>query len=325
MFIHNKFECYISLYLDDIAIYSASTTHLTIRINDLKTAFQISDLGEASFLRGLHITYTSNCIPLSQELYICTILSQFGMENSNTISIPLPKGITLTKGTTEQPKDQVTLYQSMIGSLMYLVTGTRPDLAYKILFLAQFSSCPTEEHIKAAKHVFRYVNGTQNLGLFYPYTTTNAINVYVDADFAGSLHTRRSTSGYIVLFNNCCISWLLKKKASVAKSTTKAEFVAMSYGTRHLRLLLKGLVDLHLHVPIAMHADNTGANFLAVNPHINVRMKHIAVDFIITREALEDNLFILLKVDSVNNLANICTKILEKPAHKRILGLFGCR
>jgi len=222
MFIHNMFECYISLYVDDSAIYSASTPHLTILSKDLKTAFEISDLGEASFLLGLPITYTSNSIAFTQALYIRTILSQFGMENWNTVSIPLPKGITLTKGTTEQPKDQVTLYQSMIGSLMYLVTGTKPHLMYTISFLTQFSSCPTEEHIKAAKHVFRYVDGTRNLGLFYPYTATNALNVYADADFGGCHDTKRSTSGYIVLFNNCCISWLSKKQASVAKSTTCA-------------------------------------------------------------------------------------------------------
>jgi len=114
---------------------------------------------------------------------------------------------------------------------MYLVIGTRPDLAYTISFLEQFSSSPTDEHIKASKHVFRYVNGMRNLGLFYPYTTTNAIDVYVDADFAGCHDTRRSTSGYIVLFNYCCISWLSNKQSSVAKSTTEAEFVAMSYGT----------------------------------------------------------------------------------------------
>jgi len=174
------------------------------------------------------------------------------------------------KGITEQPKEQVTTYQSMIGSVMYLVTGTRPDLAYTISFLAQLSSCPTDEHIKAAKHVFRYVNGTRNLSLFYPYTTTNTIDVYVDADFAGCQDTRRSTSGYIVLFNNCCVSWLSKKQASVAKSTTDAELVAMSYSTRHIQGLLKGLADLRLHVPIGMHADNTSANFLTVNPQINV-------------------------------------------------------
>jgi len=169
-------------------------------------------------------------------------------------------------GITEQPKEQVTTYQSMIGSLMYLVTGTRPDLAYTISFLAQFCSCLTDENIKAAKHVFRYVNGTRNLGLFYPYTTTNAIDIYVDTDFAGCHDTRRSTSGYIVLFNNWCVSGLSKKEASVAKSTTEAEFVAMSYGTHHISWLLKGLADPRLHVPIAMHTDNTGANFLTVNP-----------------------------------------------------------
>jgi len=69
----------------------------------------------------------------------------------------------------EQPKEQVTTYESMIGSLIYLVTGTGPDLAYTISFLAQFSAYPTDEHIKGAKQVFTYVKGTQNLGLFYPY------------------------------------------------------------------------------------------------------------------------------------------------------------
>ena len=192
------------------------------------------------------------------------------MENFNTVSTALPKGIILTKETTEQPKDQVTKYQSMIGSLMYLVTGTRSDLAYTMLFLTQFSSCPIEEHIRAAKHIFRYVDGTWNLGLFYPHTTTNAIDVYVDTDFFGYIDTRRSTSGYIVLFNNGCISWFSKKQSSIAKSTTEAEFVAMSYGTRHIQWLLKGLTDLRLFAPIAMHADNTGANFLAVNPQITV-------------------------------------------------------
>ena len=264
-------------------------------------------------------------IALTQELYIGTIFSRFEMENSNTVSTPLPKGIIPTKETMEQPKDQVTAYQSMIGSLMYLVTGTRPDLAYTISFLAQYSSCPTEEHIKAAKHVFRYVNGTRNLGLFYPYTTTNAINVYVDADFARCIDTPRSTSGFIVLYNNCCISWFSKKQSSIPKSTTEAEFIAMSYGTRHIQWLLKGLTDLRLSPPITMHADNTGANFLAVNPQINIRTKHIAVDYFITREVFQDNLFILLKVESTNNRADICTKTLAKPAHERMVLLLGCR
>ena len=74
-----------------------------------------------------------------------------------------------------------------------------------------------------------------------------------------------------------------------------------------------------------MHANNTGANFLAVNPQINVRTKHIAVDYFITREVLQENLFVLLKVESTNNHADICTKILAKPAHERMVSLLGCR
>jgi len=99
----------------------------------------------------------------------------------------------------------------------------------------------------------------------------------------------------------------------------------MSYGTRHIRWLRKGLADLRLHVPIAMGADNTGANLLAVNPQINVRTKHLTVDFFITREALEANLFLLLMVESVNNLAERCPKIWAKPAHQRMVTLLGCR
>jgi len=74
-----------------------------------------------------------------------------------------------------------------------------------------------------------------------------------------------------------------------------------------------------------MHADNTGANFLAINAQINVRTKHIAVDIFIMREALEDNLFVLLKFESVNNLADICTRILANPTHQRMVTLLGCR
>ena len=129
--------------------------------------FEILDHGEASFLLRLHIAYTSDGISLTQELCISTILSRFAMENSNTVFIPLAKGITLTKGSTEQPNDQVTLYQSMIGFLIDLVTGTRPDLTTTISFLTQFSSFPTKEDIKAAQHVFTYVNGMRNLVLLY--------------------------------------------------------------------------------------------------------------------------------------------------------------
>ena len=213
----------------------------------------------------------------------------------------------------------------MIGSLMYLTTGTRPDLAYTISFLSQFSSCPTEQHLKAVKHVLRYVNGTKDIGLYYPYTATNAIDTYVDADFAACLDTRRSFSGYIVLFNGACILWRSKKQSSVATSTTEAEYVVMSLAARQIQWFQKGLHDVRLNVPIALHADNTGTNFLATNYQLNEWTKHIDIHFHKIRDEINNGSFTLLKVALSDNLADICTKILAKLVHVRLMGLLGCR
>ena len=325
MFVHTKHDIYISVYVDDIAIHAGDTPHATTLIEDLKTAFEITDLGEATFLLGLHLKYTSDGIHLTQQLYIKSILKRFTMENSNSVSTLLPKGIQLTKGTEETRISDPSIYQSMIGSLMYLTTGTRPDLAYTISFLSQFSSCPTEQHLKAVKHVLRYVNGTKDIGLYYPYTATNAIDTYVDADFAACLDTRRSFSGYIVLFNGACISWRSKKQSSVATSTTEAEYVAMSLAARQIQWFRKGLHDVRLNVPISLHAENTCANILATNHQLNERTKHIDIHFHKIREEIDNGSFTLLKVTSSDNLADICTKILAKPVHVRLMGLLGCR
>ena len=325
MFVHAKHDCYISLYVDDIAIYSADNPYLKSLIKDLKTAFEITDLGEASFLLGLHITYTPDRLRLTQERYIDTVLKRFDMENSRTVSTPLPKGIQLKSGTEDERIPDPSIYQSIIGSLMYVTTGTRPDLSYTISFLSQFSACPTEQHLKAAKHVLKYLNHTKTIGLDFPYRNTKAIDVYVDADYAACLDSRRSYSGYTVLFNGSCISWCSKKQKSVSVSTTEAEYVAMSLATRQIQWLTFGLHDVRLDMPIAMHADNTGANFLARNPQLNVRTKHIDVHFHKTREELQRGTFTLLQVASQDNLADICTKILAKPAHELLMDRLGCR
>ena len=151
-----------------------------------------------------------------------------------------------------------------------------------------------------------------NLGLFYPHTTRNAIDVSVNAVFAGCIDTRRSTTSYIVLFNYCCITWLSRKQSLVAKSTTEADFVAMSCSTHHIRWLLNGLTNLCLPAPIAMHADNSDANYLTATPEINIRTKHIAVDYFITPKGLQDNLLIIHKVQSTKHLAQNLHQNLSK-------------
>jgi len=175
VFVHNKHEVYLSVYVDDIAIYSADVPFTATLIQDLKMAFEITDLGEALLLLGIHITYSDKGIHLTQQRYAETILLRYGFHQSRTVSTPLPKGIRLRKGTEDERIPDITLYQSIIGSLMYLTTGTRPDLAHTISFLSQYSSCPNESHLNALKHVLRYLNGTKHLSLFYPANNSTAI------------------------------------------------------------------------------------------------------------------------------------------------------
>ncbi|GJS19882.1 hypothetical protein Tco_0448514 [Tanacetum coccineum] len=120
-----------------------------------------------------------------------------------------------------------TLYRGMIGSLMYL-TASRPDLNYVVCLCARYHAKPTEKHLQAVKRIFRYLNGTINMGLWYSKDTDISLIAYADVDHAGCQDTRRSTSGSAQFLGDKLVSWSSKKQKSTAISSTKAEYIALS-------------------------------------------------------------------------------------------------
>jgi len=213
----------------------------------------------------------------------------------------------------------------MIGSLMYLITGIRPNPAYPIWFLTQFSSCPTDQHIKVAKHIFRYVYTMRKIGLFYSYTTPNAIGISSDTDSPGYHVTRRSTSSYIPRFNNCCVSCLSNKQVSIDKSTTKRELLLCPTGPTLSHVFKKALVTcafvLRCLSGLIILVDISWLWTL----RSMFEQKNVTVDFFIPPEALANKLFFLLTGESVNNVRDIWTRILAKPVHYGMVGLLDCR
>ena len=117
------------------------------------------------------------------------------------------------------------LYRGMIGSLLYL-TASRPDIMFSVCLCARFQSCPKESHLGLVKRIIRYVKGTLDLGLWYPNDAQFDLVGFCDADFAGSLTDRKSTSGTCQLLGMSLVSWFSKKQNSIALSTTEAEYVA---------------------------------------------------------------------------------------------------
>lgn len=158
------------------------------------------------------------------------------MSTANPVATPLDKNNLLQKGKPGTELPSATDYQSLVGSLMYAVIGTRPDLAYTVTRLSQYSSCPTTEHYSTAKRVLRYLQGSLDHELFYPrskFTTTPPeVHCFSDRRFAEDLDDRRLTSGYIIMLGNAAVSWCCKKQKSVTVSTTEAEYVAISLESR---------------------------------------------------------------------------------------------
>ena len=206
----------------------------------------------------------------------------------------------------------------MIGSLMYLVTCTRPDLAFTVSVLPEFSSHPLEIHHHAVKRVFRYLVGTNNLSLVYPrlsdqpgQTGQMRLIGFSDAAYGNCLDTRRSWSRYCFYLSNCLISWMSKKQILVATSTTDAEYVALSLASRQAMWYIQGFNEMDITIPIILRCDNTASIHIANNPIISPRTNHIDIHYYYIRERLIAKEFELQYIPTDDNTSDIFTKGLE--------------
>ncbi|KAI1001633.1 Retrovirus-related Pol polyprotein from transposon [Podosphaera aphanis] len=324
VFIHPTEKIFIAIYVDDILIFGPNNNFRENLKTSIRKDFECKDLGIANYILGLEIKLDQKGIRLSQQGYSKRILERFGFNDAHKISTPLDPNITLYKGIEEERLKNVKEYQAIVGSLMYLVIGSRPDLAYTVTLLSQFSSCPNETHLRAAKRTLRYLAGTTNWDLLYPFESSKTLQVFADASYADDPHTRRSTSGYVLRLGEATISWNSKQQRSVALSTTEAEYMAMPLAARQIAWTKCGLEQLHQNYDTLLYADNDGAKELVKNPRIHNRSKHIDVHYHFVREKYNSGEFKLLRVNSANNLADIMTKPLVKQIHHRLSEHIKC-
>src|SRR5258706_14207569 len=246
---------FIAVYVDDLSLFGPKGLVMDNLKDLLKSEFKVTDLGDLHWLLGIRIEYRDHDIALSQSAYIDTILKRFGLYDCNPVTYPLDKSHQIDKATTTNADDSevnIKLYQQMVGSLMYTVIGTRPDITFTVTRLSQFLTKPTKNHFGAIKHVFRYLKGTRDIKLSFPYSQQQSasdahasdaliLEGFTDSDFAGCPDTRRSISGYIFKLANCAISWRSRKQKSVATSTPEAEYMALAFAIKHYLWLLRGL------------------------------------------------------------------------------------
>jgi len=231
--VHETGDLFLAIYVDDITHFGATGELKEHTINVLKTEFKVNDRGELNWLLGIQITFTDDGMTLSQTTFIHKILNRFLMQDCKPVSMPIDSNHQLKAIEDEDEHTDATAYQQIIGSLMYFVTGTRPDLAYTITHLSQFNSSPSSKHLMAAKRVLRYLQGTTNRHLFYRWNDLLKMTASTDASYGNCFDTWRSFSGYIFQVGNATISWRCRKQWSVATSTCKAEYMALAMMTKH--------------------------------------------------------------------------------------------
>ena len=327
----------IALYVDDLLLAGSDLAAVDWMKSELRKRFEMKDLGEAKVCIGLEISRDrkSRTIRITQSKYAGSVLDRFNMSACNPCATPMEKNLhpeVISGPVSESP------YRQAIGCLMFLMVGTRPDLAYAVGKLSQHCEQPLEGHWGAVKRVLRYVRGTQSQGIVLGYAhgdvsktgneDLSSVNLvgYSDADWGGCLESRKSTSGFVFKLCGGAISWCSRKQTVVATSTCEAEYLALKEACKEaawLRRMVADLLELPADPTIEIACDNSGTIHFATNESTNRRNKHIDISYHFVRDAIKTKLVRLHHVPSAKMTADILTKPLGRLSFQKLVGYLG--
>ena len=264
-------------------------------------------------------------IGLSQALYIDTILNRFNMQGSKKGFLPFRHGIVLSKDQSPKTPEEIESmkavpYASAVGSLMYAMLCTRPDICFAVGMVSRFQFNPGREHWTAVKHIIKYLKRTRDYMLVFQ--SENLVPIgYTDSDFQSDQDSRKSTSGNVFVLGGGAISWRSIKQTCVADSTMEAEYVAASEAAKEAVWLRNFLLDLgvvpSVQSPITLYCDNSGAVANSKEPRSHKRAKHIERKYHLIRDIVQRGDVVVMKIASENNLADPFTKSLSSTTFER--------
>ncbi|CAN6710824.1 unnamed protein product [Malus baccata var. baccata] len=233
-------------------------------ISDLTKEFDLKDMGSLHYFLGIQISRTTDGLFLSQEKYIKDLLQKTDMSYSNPCATPCLPYNRLLKDDGE-PFNNPSLYKNIVGALQYLVY-TWPDIAFSVHQVCQFMQFPMASHFLAVKRILRYLKGTMAHGIRYTRGSLS-LRSFSDTDWASDPKDRRSTTGLIVFLGPNPISWVLKKQQTVSRSSTEAEYRALSSAAAELDWLqqLFQFADI-LTKGLSSPLFNTHCNNLMLGP-----------------------------------------------------------
>ncbi|CAI5976414.1 unnamed protein product [Closterium sp. NIES-65] len=295
---------YILVYVDDLVFATADTAALAHVKSELQKRHTCTDLGELTSYLGLRITRdrARRTITLTQSHMVQQVLQRFGFTYSSPQSTPLSTRHSLSALPSDESLESSGPYSELVGCLMYLMTCTRPDLAYPLSILARYVApgCHRKEHMDAAKRVLRYLCSTSGMGLVLGGRERPVLTGHSDASWADDQATQRSSS-------------------------CEAEIYATAMAAQELRSLTYLLTDLgeRPRSPPVLYVDNKATIALCEEHRLEHRTKHIALRYFLARELQQRGQLRLRFVATEANTADVFTKALPPRDHQRFCTLLG--
>jgi hypothetical protein len=240
-------------------------------------SWECRDLGSPTEFLSMRIKRKDGRIYLDQTNYLDKILEHFGMTNARPARTPMVEGYYPRPNEGEANPELRQLFQSIIGSLMYLMLRTRPDIAYAVVKLSKFAANPTQEHVNEALYIIKYLVGTRDYALVYDGSSglSEGLIAYTNSDYAQDPTHRKSQTGDIILLAGGPVSWRSHTQKTVATSSTEAKYMALSDCRKQavwFWIMLKEL-GFPLKVPVPIYADNQASIFNASNSVQETRTK----------------------------------------------------
>ena len=302
----------LALYVDDIIIASNSRQLLNEEKKQMMDTFEMEDQGPVHYVLGMTIqrNHKTGEMCLAQRAYLKNVLQRFNMAESRPVKTPMESNAKFNVlGPTEAQVDPAD-YQTVIGCLLWLSMGTRPDIAQAVAVLARFVTNPGDAQWTGIKRVLRYLNGTRDFCLRFKRSDEPNLIGMCDADWAGDIINRRSTTGFVFTIGGTAVSWLSKQQPIVALSTCEAEYIALSAAVQEMIWLNRLLCELGFKdlVGTNLYEDNQGAIALAKNPIGHKRTKHIDTRYHFIREKVDSGQIAIKYCSTQDMIADVFTK-----------------
>jgi hypothetical protein len=326
----------VGIFVDDILFVNMSDVPNAIEreVLLLSEHYEVKFTSKLEKFLGAQFDETEVGIVMHHSQKIKEMMERFGVAEDEVAATPEVPDVAGQGGA----EDEALLlhadkkeFQAVTGAIMYTMTSCRPDIAHAANTLARRMGRPRVKDMKTARRVLAYLNGTQHIGLLFKYKMDKSdhegLLAYADSDWANDPDERRSTSGYVILFNGTPISWMSGLQTVVALSSCEAEYVALSECCREVAYLRQLMDFLHepVHGPTTIYEDNQGTIDLTNNPVHHKRTKHIDVKYHFVREAQSKGDVLVAKVHTDNNCADIFTKATAAPTfHRHVRALMFC-